>query len=443
MQIGASSALRKWQHGNKVDIVRVLTPLNLLLAAIIVYIPYVQHFSVVLPMKGLNLINIMFLVAFVWLLLRKGKTITPTPLKKRFLLFFAMLFFAFVLAFFADASRVMDDLTTLKTYVFYLLFYFLFYFAVRDTASIRFLFGVILFVTFLVSLHAVRQGIDYGIGNYAETHRASGPFAPDYRGANLAAGFLVIFVPLFVAVVLLYRSKISYRLVALFCSALGVLAVFVTYSRQAYLILAALFLLHALRRNTGIGIVIALAVAGYELWAPASVIERIQMTEQTDNSGEQVLDHSTESRFIIWEGAAKLIAERPLGIGLNRFKSEIGRHVPDFKNFDAHNGFLLLTTESGIFSLIVFLTLLIGLFGLARKVIRLDSSEDTQLIGNAYLVSLLGVVLCNLFGSRLFNGEVMGNFWVLSGLVARYYTLTLEAQSDASLAGSTGERSAA
>jgi O-antigen ligase len=436
MRIGVLRAQRNWHSSDKGEdeIVRVLTPLNLLLAAIIVYIPYVQHFPVVLPMKGLNLINIMFLAAFVWLLLRKGKTITPVPFKRRFWLFFVVLVFAFLLAFFADASRVMDDLTTLKTYVFYLLFYFLFYFAARDTRSIRFLFGVILFVTFLVSLHAVRQGIDYGIGNYAETHRASGPFAPDYRGANLAAGFFVIFVPLFAAVLLLYRSKISPRLVALFCAALGVLAVFVTYSRQAYLILAALFLVHAMRRHIGIGILIAIAVFSYELWAPAGVIERIQMTEQTDNSGEQVLDHSTESRFIIWEGAAKLIAEKPWGIGLNRFKSEIGRHVPDFKNFDAHNGFLLLTTETGIVGVLVFLALLMGLFGLARKVIKLDNSEDTQLLGNAYLVALLGVVLCNLFGSRLFNGEVMGNFWVLSGLVARYYTLTLEARANAPLA---------
>lgn len=408
---------------------RVLTPLNLLLAAIIIYIPYVQHFSVVLPLKGLNLINVMFLLAFGWVLFRKGKTLTPVPLKKRFLLFFVMLLFAFLLAFFADATRLMEDLTTLKTYVFYLLFYFLFYFAVRDQASIRFLFGVILFVTFLVSLHAVRQGIDYGIGNYSETHRAAGPFAPDYRGANLAAGFFVIFVPLFVAVILVYRAKISYRLIALLGAAMGVFAVFVTYSRQAYLILAVLFLVHAMRRHVGIGILIAVAVLSYEVWAPSSVVERIQMTEQTDDSGDQVLDHSTESRFIIWEGATKLIAERPWGIGLNRFKSEIGRHVPDFKNFDAHNGFLLLTTEAGILSFVVFVTVLFGLFKLARNVIKLDSSDETQLLGNAYLVALLGAILCNLFGSRLFNGEVMGNFWVLSGLVARYYTLALEARA--------------
>jgi O-antigen ligase len=400
--------------------------LDLLLAAIILYVPYVQHFPVVFDLKGLNLINVMFLVAAAMVMLRKSSTPTPAPLKWQFGFFFALLVWAFAVSQLIDGSRMAEDITTLKTYVFFPMLYFLFYYAVRDLKSIRFLFAAILFVTFVVSVHAIRQGFDYGFDNFSDTHRASGPFAPDYRGANLAAAFFVIFVPLFGAVFLHLRSQITVRLVALFCSAVGIFGVFLTYSRQAYFILAAMFFLHALRRNVLVALLVAAAVLSYESWAPESAIERIQMTEQVSDSGEQVLDKSTESRFVLWEGAGEMIAERPWGVGLGRFRFEIGRFAPEYANYDAHNGYVLLTAETGVFGPVILLFLLFGLLRLGIRVLSLPKTEESKFLGAAYIVSLIGVVLANVFGSRFFNGEVMGNFWVLSALVARYYSLVTE-----------------
>jgi O-antigen ligase len=400
--------------------------LDLLLAAIILYVPYVQHFPVVFGLKGLNLINVMFLVAVAMVMSRKSSTLTPAPLRWQFGFFFAILVWAFLIAQIYDGSRMSEDITILKTYIFFPMLYFLFYYAVRDLKSIRFLFGAILFVTFVVSLHAVRQGLDYGFGAYADTHRASGPFAPDYRGANLAAAYFVIFVPLFGAVFLHYRSQIVARLLAAGCAALGIFGVFLTYSRQAYFILAAMFFLHALRRSVVIAILVGVALLSYEAWAPESVTDRIQMTEQLSDGGEQVMDKSTESRFILWEGAAQLILERPWGVGLGRFRFEIGRFAPEYTNFDAHNGFVLVTTETGLLGLVALLLLLLGFFRLGWSILRLPATEESKFLGTAYLVSLLGLMAANLFGSRFFNGEVVGNFWILSALVARYRSLILE-----------------
>jgi O-antigen ligase len=410
--------------------------LELLLAAIIVYVPYAQHFPVVFDLKGLNLINLLFLIATVMTVLRKSSALTPAPLKLQFGLLFGLLFWAFVVAQFSGVGMMAEDITTLKTYIFFPLLYFLFYYAVKDLRTIRLLLGVILFVTFLISVQAIRQGLDYGFGDFADTHRASGPFAPDYRGANLAAAYFVIFVPLFVAVFLQYRSKILYRLAALFCAILGVFGVFLTYSRQAYFILAALFFLHALRRSVIAALIVGVAVLSYEVWVPDSVVERIQMTESSSDAGEQVLDKSTESRFLLWEGASQLILERPWGVGLDRFRFEIGRYVPEYNNFDAHNGYVLLTTETGVLGPIILFFLLWGLFGLGRRVLQLEKTEESQLLGAAYIVSLLGVMLANLFGSRFFNGEVVGNFWIFSGLVARYYSLVKEQQASTQLPAS-------
>jgi len=66
---------------------------------------------------------------------------------------------------------------------------------------------------------------------------------------------------------------------------------------------------------------------------------------------------------------------------------------------------------------------------LARRVGKLDASEETQLFARAFSIAVLGVVASNLFGSRIFDGDVMGNFWILAALIARYYTLMLEKNS--------------
>jgi O-antigen ligase len=404
----------------------VLNRLNLVLAAIILYIPYQFHFPVSLDVMGLNLTNILFAAALLMVLARKARPAAPTPLKWCFVFLFAMLAASFAIGQMYDDSRFFDDLTALKTAVFYLLLYFLFYHGVRDLRSTRFLFGAILFVTFVVSLQAVRQGLDYGAISFSDSKRAAGPFAKDYVGANLAAGFLIMFVPLFFAVAVVCKSRPVARLVALGCTLLGIFAVFFTFSRQAYFILPVLLLLLGARRNLWLGLLVVLALASYESWVPSSVIDRILVTEQTDSHGEKKLDESTESRFIIWAGAAQMIAERPWGIGLNHFKREIGRYVPAYDNYDAHNAYVLMTTEAGPLGVASMVILLLGLLYLGIRVDRLGISEDSRLLGSAMVISTLGVILANLFGSRIFQGEVTGNYWILAGMVARYYTLEME-----------------
>lgn len=409
--------------------------LNAALALMILYIPYQRHFPVVIEVKGLNLINVMFLIALLIIWWRKPATQLPnvmplpTPLKWHFSFFIVCLVVSFVIGQFYDSSTFADDITSLKTTVFYLLLYFLFYHAVRDIKTIRLLFGVILFVSAIVSLHAFRQALDYGLAVYNETRRASGPFAPDSAGANYAAAFFVIFTPLFIAILTIYKSHPMLRIISLSCLILSVVATFFTYSRQAYFILAAQFLIHAIRRSLLFGLLILMLILGYEVWLPTSVTDRVQMTEQVDEQGEEKLDESTASRFIIWEGAGKLIAERPWGLGLNHFKREIGRYVPEYSGYDAHNAYVLITTELGVVGLFSLLLLIFGLLRLAQKVKRLDKSEDTQVLGEAFLLSVIGLILCNFFGSRIFDGLITGNFWILTALVSRYYTLELERQT--------------
>lgn len=393
---------------------------NILLAIIIVYLPYQLHFPIVFDVKGINFINLLFFFALLPVLMRKEKSQTLTPIKWNFFALFGLLVMAFLVAQARDGSRFADDLTILKTYIFYPLFYFLYFAAVRDVKTIRFLMLTMLFVTAVISLQTMRQGIDYGFGEYSHSKRAAGPFGKDFRGSNAAAAYFVIFVPLFVAAFLQYRLKLYERVIVAGAIFLGVFATFVTYSRQAYIILSAVFILHAMRRSLVIAILIVLFVSSYEVWAPATVITRIQMTEMTDESGEMVVDESTASRFRLWEGGTQMLGDHPLGVGLAHFPIEIGKYVPEYSNFDPHNGFVLITAEAGFLAVPVLLFFFGGLFSLGWRLSRFKKIEDARFLGGAYMVAVVGVIASNLFGSRLFNGEIMGNFWILSALVARY-----------------------
>jgi O-antigen ligase len=316
--------------------------------------------------------------------------------------------------------------------------YFLFYYGAQDVKTIRLLFAVLLGVALLASVQMMREAIDYGIGSYRETRRVAGPFGPyNHRQANLAAAYLIVFIPLFVSVFMLYKSKTSLRWIAFASTIVCVMALFFTGSRQAYFILAFLGVLMALRRGLMMTVFAIILVLGYEFWIPESAVQRIEMTQTVDEQGNTVIDESTGSRFVQWAGAMELFGDRPWGIGLNHFKREIGE-ASAISNLDAHNFYVLILTEAGIQGLATLMIVLIGLYRLARRVQRLDSSEETQVLGWGYTMALVGMMLGNVFGSRFFDEQVMGNFWMLSGLVARYYTLALEGATAHTKAGDQG-----
>jgi O-antigen ligase len=237
-------------------------------------------------------------------------------------------------------------------------------------------------------------------------------------------------------VAMFYRNNAKLRLACYGCLALGVFVTFFTYSRQSYFILAMLAMFLTFKKNWIIAVLIAVALLNYEAWAPETVVGRIQSTEQAEQpakpvegAGEGKYDESTESRLVIWAAAGQLIDEHPWGIGLNHFKREIGTYAPRYKNMDAHNNYVLITTEAGYLGPLALAILLIALFALAWRTERMNDSVEAKVLGVAFTMSVLAVAMGNIYGSRFFDGDVMGNFWILAALVARYGSLQKEAQA--------------
>jgi hypothetical protein len=434
--------------------------LLVLLLVLLFYLPNFAQIRIETGIRGLNVANVLCLLALFALMKRPAPASEPPPLKVAIAVFVAAVTWGLVVVLVQDRSRWVDDVTVYKNQVFYILLFFLYYYGVRDVATLRRVMAVMLFVVFTSSYLGLRQAMDYGMGSFNETRRVAAPFGWGYTNANRSAIFFCIYLQLVLAILLFRTSKPWLRLACLGILVLGIISVFHTFSRQAYFIMALMILLLALRRSILVALLAVFALYHYELWVPESVVERVVMTKRdpfemsapreplptfdplaglnapigkaigTSASGsasaaapppsDRQYDESTESRMIIWEGAGNLIIAQPWGIGFNRFKDRIGEHVPaSMAGKDAHNYYVLLTTESGVLAPLGLLLLLGALLRLGLQLASFREDEECRTLGIGFAAATMAVALGNVYGSRFIDGDVMGVYWIFAAMVAR------------------------
>lgn len=397
----------------------------LLLAIPIVFMPNALHLSFETGIPGLNLANMVFLLAVATVVLsgRKENSVQGWgELTPALLAYFAMVVVGYFIAQFASPGDWGDDITRLKTVLFPPLLYVIYRRCRLDPRQTRWLIILVMAVAAVAGLEAVREGLDYGFGRYVQSRRASGPFGVDYHNANRAGVFYAMFLPMFIAMVLFFRGQKLWRMAAIAGCAILVLAIMATYSRQSYGIALFALSLLLLRRHVLLAVMIALLALPAVSLLPESVTERVAETEQTNKAGVEELDVSTASRFEIWGGAVEMWQDHPLGVGLHRFPTYIGRYSPAHPNMDAHNYYVLAMSELGPFGLAALAWLLWRMLRLSGKVRRATAhiSAEAKALGIGFTVTIVAMALGNLYGSPFAEGAVMSNFWILCGLMEHY-----------------------
>ena len=400
--------------------------LRFLLALPLVFLPNALHFSGSAVLVGLNLTNLMFLLVVLAVPLFAPAGAPRPPgfgrLGPALLLMFAAYLLAFVVAVASSSATLLEDLTVLKTALFYPMFYFVYRNCRTDLRQTRQLIVLALVVAVLAGIEAIHEAVTGRMfGAYVEQNRASGPFGVDALTANLAGYFYAAFLPVFAAGALFLKGRPRLRLAAMVGAGILGLAVLVTFSRQAYAISLLCLLLLALRRNLAAALLIGVLMLAATTALPESVTERVAETRQTTVAGTTELDQSTASRFDIWTGAMRMWTDHPAGVGLNRFKAHIGEYT-SYSGYDAHNYFVLMLAEAGPFGLAALLFLLWRLWGMARGVQRQAAPGDSEQRALGTGFSLMGIALAlgNTFGRFLLQGLAMGSLWAFVGLVERY-----------------------
>lgn len=402
--------------------------LRLVLAAIVVLMPNQAQLTFETGIPGVNVVNLAMVVALIAISLNRGgnEALPRTgELTLPLIALIATLVIGFAIAANQQPANLRAYAIDLKEAVFYPLFYLVFRRCRLDLAATRQLVILTMVVAAIAAVQAIRQGLDYGMGAFQETRRASGPFGEDYRMANLAGAYYAMFLPVFVALALFLREQRFWRFAAIAGSAILAFAIMVTYSRQSYLIALVCIALLLARRSMLLALLVGLSMWSMVDRLPDSVTERVVETRQADKVGEAKLDVSTSSRFDIWKGALQMWADRPMGVGLGRFPEEIGHYATAYRNYDAHNFYIRLLAECGPLALLALGWLLWRLARLALIVRRAAAGNGTEALGlgAGFAVCALAMVMTNLYGSRFLEGSVMGGFWILCGLMERYAAL--------------------
>ncbi|MCX5706410.1 MAG: O-antigen ligase family protein [Candidatus Omnitrophica bacterium] len=109
-----------------------------------------------------------------------------------------------------------------------------------------------------------------------------------------------------------------------------------------------------------------------------------------------------------------MISEHPFfGMGVGTFMANFSKFLPDSNISYAHNCYLQIWAETGIFSLISFTVFIFSLVYLGIK--NFFASQDFLLLG--LLAGVVGFLVHSFFEVNLYSLQLAVLFWVWVGLI--------------------------
>jgi len=405
---------------------------KIIITSIIIYIPNQLHFPSSLGVPGINVFNILYFILFFLYLSRDNKSTIKSPLSSALIFYYISVIIAMLFSI-GVTSHLTENFTILKNIIVYSSLYFLVFSLVDNEDDLKYYIKIVYFVVFMMALEIIKEKLSFGLSS---DKRVAGAFGQDLSSANYAGVFVAIFIPLLLQNFLFKSKEFINPKISIGIFIMGVFAIFYTYSRQAYGSIVITSVLNLAKRNKIFLITVIILLLNGAYWLPDTVLDRIQGTQvQSSDTGEEKLDDSTESRFVIWQAAYdNMITVYPLGVGLNEFQDRLDPFMPDWiPARDAHNSFILILSENGIFGFIAFCFLLYKMHSVGRMIKLKSDVEHVKMLGEGYQLIVIAVVLGNIYSSTFYSPEVMGNFWILSALIHKYYFLSTEKTMDSTV----------
>lgn len=309
-----------------------------------------------------------------------------------------------------------------KRWITPILLFFLSFNIIRSKENFKKVVFVIMLVTFMISLMAIRDYMNVGNSSSLESSRVGGVF----EQPNMLGAFFVYNMFFFAGFILYYWKSFKYWLLIIpFLACFR--GVMVTFSRGAYIAFGLGALMTAFFKSKTL-FTIAIILITVALFVPGILPEGIQYRLESTFKGGQLItadvseikDPSAGKRLLIWQGAIEMIKDQPLfGFGYGLFPYIIGIYSPQTPQTDAHNTYLILAAEMGLPALLIFLIILIVLIKNAWWLLAHTEDKYFKAFAIGALGGLFGLISANMFGSRLNTEEVSSYFWIIAGLIMR------------------------
>lgn len=268
----------------------------------------------------------------------------------------------------------------------------------------------VLLMTAVILLISVRSFRSFSGGEaFHYDRRVGGPFESVGLGANHLGAFIADYASLVLAFLIVERERLKKVFYAATC-AFSLHPLFFSYSRGAYVAAAAAFSFYGLAKKRIFLVAIIVLAVSWQTLLPASVVDRIQMTETEE--GE--LESSAAQRLELWDHAGNLFKENPLfGVGFSGF----GFTVEEGSLTDTHNFYMKTLAEQGIIGIALLAIVLLKAFLSGMRLYRKGTTAFQSALGLGFMGTVLAMSVTNVFGDRWSYFVLGGYFWIIWGIV--------------------------
>lgn len=240
--------------------------------------------------------------------------------------------------------------------------------------------------------------------------------------SNELGAFLALFAVVCVPLIPATRNWFG-RLVLLGTFITTCIALFMSLSRGSMVALVAALAIVCWRSSRVLfGLLVATLLLS-PMWAPDYLKDRISGSQmEVAGSDEVTMDMAAEARVQTWRSIMEVVQAHPIeGVGwtgLGYVLPDIGTELglEDVKD-SAHNTFLRMLGEMGVFGFLLFSALLWQCWSVCDRATRLARTPFDRALAIGVGGAVVSMAVSCAFGDRFFNVIIAGNFWVLMALV--------------------------
>ena len=305
----------------------------------------------------------------------------------------------------------------------YILIFFLVQDALVSSKRIRNIVRIFLFAGCLVAVDGISQylfGCEFLRGRQIiATKQVLNAVTGPFNHYNGLAAYLICILALFMAAISIKSSSqlsTSLRNKVIFCGlSLGLFlsgaCILLTFSRGGWIGLLFAVLLMLILSGKWKVILPILCIFIFLLISIPALRERAVFIFASDGDA---------SRFAIWKGAWGMIKEHPfLGKGLGTFMANFSQYTRGLGVQYAHNCYLQIWAETGIFALLSFISFLFLLLWQGIKSFK--RSHDYIVLG--VLCAIFGFLVHSFFDTHFYSLQLAVLFWFMAGVLARHCEL--------------------
>lgn len=339
-------------------------------------------------------------------------------------------------------TNLYEGLKGLAELSIYIFFFLLVVNHLKKEETVALIFDLIIFSASLASIYDiwVNKGIDFTTAR--DLHLSS------FGHPNFAAQYLVIAIPLTISRFLISPTLLR-KYLYLTCLLVMTLFLLLTKTRGAWLALAVslplMFILLIWQqrkigrkkiifsKGTVAAVILAILVLSLILLLPPQglLFGKSHPLLVRAISTFDLSDYSVKVRLNLWQDVLKMAAHRPiLGWGIGNFK--VAHHL--FRTLaerqatgegiifgEAHNDFLHLWVELGIFGLLAFIWLLLTALKMGKRLMAELKDNYRGLTTLGVLTAIIGTIVHAFFSSNLQIPATALTFWLMMGILAVNY----------------------